>query len=66
MKNFELNDACIFCFLLKVNGKPDTFHIEKQTGKLYLVSFLDFELISKYTVVIKVKDTGGKTVSSYK
>lgn len=65
-KNFELIGACKFFFLLKVNGKPDTFHIEKQTGKIYLASFLDYEMIPQYRIAIKVKDIGGKTVSSYK
>lgn len=48
------------------NGEPNTFYIDKNTGKISLTEFLDFETIQQYIIVVKVTDSSGNFVSKNK
>lgn len=49
-----------------VNGKSDvdTFHIDIQTGLLYLKETIDYEKCHQYYIVVTVKDHGTPSLSS--
>lgn len=44
-------------------GELNTFYIDKNTEKISLTEFLDYETIQQYRFVVKVTDGGGKFVS---
>lgn len=61
----EISNPSFFLFRVQ-NSVLETFYIDEQTGKIFLIAALDYEMIPQYRLIIRATDLQGTTVSTQK